>query len=112
MKRIVIIALLLLTSAVASARNSLPVANDNAAAVRASQIVVQYKLTSLTPECLYFDTNDEGSDYLIRVREKHSVKCGGDLETSPTVLFMKLRKKDGHATTTAYGTDGDFQELK
>lgn len=29
-----------------------------------------------------------------------------------TVYFMKLRKADGHATTTAYNNDGNFEELK
>lgn len=91
---------------------SISLKDDDAAAVRAAAVTSQYKLTTIGTKCLYFDTDDEGADYLVRVREMHSAECGGDAETSPTVFFLKLRKVDGHATTTAYNVDGDFQELK
>jgi hypothetical protein len=88
------------------------IADDDAAAERAAAITSEYRLTSIKTECLYFDTVDKKSNYLVRVREKHSKECGGDPETSNTVFFMKLRKRDGHATTTAYNNEGKFQELR
>jgi hypothetical protein len=103
---------LLLTLVVACAQGMPPIRNDGDAAVRAATITRQYHLTTLKTACLYFDTDDEGTYYLVRVREKHSRACGGDPDTSPTVFFMKLRKRDGHVTTTAYNVDGNFQRLK
>lgn len=88
------------------------ITDDDAAAVRAAAITTEYHLTSIKTECLYFDTVDKKSSYLVRVRERHSKECGGDPETSNTVFFMKLRKRDGHATTTAYNNEGEFQELR
>lgn len=89
-----------------------PVKDDDEAAVRAAALTTQYHLTTIKTECLYFDTKDEGKDYLVQVREKHSQECGGAPETSPTSFFIRLRKSDGHATTTAYNLDGNFEELK
>jgi hypothetical protein len=86
--------------------------NDDGAAVRASEVTTQYRLTGIKTACLYFDTFDEGPDYLVRVREKHSKECGGDIETTQTVFFLKLRKSDGHATTSAYNLNGNFEELE
>jgi hypothetical protein len=108
-----ILLLCALPTVVACAQAGTPaIKNDNDAAARAATLTHRYQLTSIPTQCLYFDTDDEGADYLVRVREKHSRECGGDPETSPTVFFMRLRKTDGHATTTAYGVDGAFQELK
>jgi hypothetical protein len=89
-----------------------PIKDDNDAAVRAASIAVKYRLTKIKAECLYFDTDDEGKDYLVRVREKHSKACGGDPDISLTSFFLRLRKVDGHATTTAYNLDGNFEELR
>lgn len=96
---------------VACTGKTAPISSDNAAAVRAAAITAKYRLTRIGTECLYFDTNDEGTAYLVRVREKHSKACGGDPDTSPTVFFLELRKRDGYATTTAYNTNGEFQPL-
>ena len=112
MKRILAAVFLLLLAAVACAMGGVPVGSDDAAAVRAAAITSQYRLTSIKTTCLYFDTYDEGRSYLVRVREKHSKVCGGIPETSPTVFFLRLRKRDGDATTTAYNVDGKFQPLR
>lgn len=98
--------------AVSAHAQSASIKDGDAAAARAAAMTVQYRLTSIKTECLYFDTKDEGQDYLVRVREKHSKACGGAPETSPTLFFMRLRKSDGHATTTAYNVNGNFEELK
>jgi hypothetical protein len=98
--------------AAACAEGGKAITNDDAAAVRAAAITSEYRLTSIKTECLYFDTSDKKGSYLVRVREKHSKECGGDVETSNTVFFMRLRKRDGHATTTAYNNEGKFQELR
>lgn len=71
----------------------------------ASQLVEKYRLTTNRLECLTFETDNRNTFYLVRVREYHKPKCGGDPETAPTLFFMKIRKKDGKATTDAY--DGD-----
>lgn len=108
-----ILLLCALTATTACAMAGTPaIKNGDAAAVRAAAITRQFHLTTIPTPCLYFDTRNEASDYLVRVREKHSKECGGDPNTSPTVFFMKLRKSDGHASTTAYNVDGIFQELK
>jgi hypothetical protein len=113
MKTLIRILLLgVLPTAVACAQVSVAaIQNDDDAAARAAALTRQYHLTSIATPCLYFDTDDQGRDYLVRVRERHSKACGGDPGTSPTVFFMRLRKSDGHATTTAYGIDGRFQAL-
>jgi len=47
----------------------------------------------------------------VRVREKHTDACGGEPDVSPVLFFLKLRKRDGHAVTTAY--DGEhYRALK
>lgn len=112
MKRIAIVLLCVFVMATARAQSGGAVTDDDAAAVRAAAITSEYRLTSIKTTCLYFDTDDKRTEYLIRVREKHSKTCGGDPETSNTVFFMKLRKRDGHATTTAYNVNGKFQALK
>ena len=112
MKRTLLGLLCAIGLATAYAHSGTAITNDDAAAVRAAAITTEYRLTSIRTECLYFDTIDKKSNYLVRVREKHSKECGGDMETSNTVFFMKLRKRDGHATTTAYNDSGKFQELR
>ena len=91
---------------------SKPIKNDDDAAARAEDLTTQYHLTQIKLDCLYFDTKDEGKDWLVRVRTKQGGECGGEPDVSQTVYFMKLRKSDGHATTTAYNNDGNFEQLK
>jgi hypothetical protein len=112
MKRLAIALLCAFTMVAAWAEKGVAIKGDDAAAVQAAAITSEYQLTTIKTTCLYFDTVDKGKAYLVRVREKHSKECGGDPETSNTVFFMKLRKRDGHATTTAYNVNGKFQELK
>lgn len=91
---------------------SKPIKNDDDAAARAEDLTTQYHLTPIKLDCLYFDTADEGKDWLVRVRTKQGGECGGEPDVTQTVYFMKIRKSDGHATTTAYNNDGNFEELK
>jgi hypothetical protein len=112
MRQIAIALLFGFFSITAWTQDGAAIKDDDAAAVRAAAVTDEYRLTSIKTTCLYFDTVDKGKAYLVRVREKHSKECGGDPETSNTVFFMKLRKRDGHATTTAYNVNGKFQELK
>ncbi len=100
-RMLIIFALLACNVAWASGRVS--TADD--AAVRAAGITQKYSLSKDNTECLYFDTADKGSYWLIRVRENHTDACGGDPEVSPVLFFMKMRKRDGYTTTTAY--DGE-----
>ena len=91
---------------------SKPIKNDDDAAARAEYLTTHHHLTPIKLDCLYFDTADEGKDWVVRVRTKQGGECGGEPEVTQTVCFIKLRKSDGHATTTAYSNDGNFEELK
>lgn len=104
--------LLGLTFIASACAQSKPIKNDDDAAARAEDLTTQYHLTPIKLDCLYFDTADEGNDWLVRVRTKQGGECGGEPDVTQTVYFMKLRKSDGHATTTAYNNDGNFEELK
>jgi hypothetical protein len=112
MKRVTLAFLCAFATASTCAQGHIAIKDNNDAAVRAAAITSDYHLTTIKTECLYFDTDDEGANYLVRVREKHSKECGGDPETTNVVFFMRLRKRDGHATTTAYNTKGKFQALR
>jgi hypothetical protein len=112
MKTISALFLCVVWMATACAQGGFVIKDDDAAAVRAADLTTKYHLTKIPTLCLYFDTVDEGDTYLVRVREKHSKACGGDPETTNTVFFLRVRKRDGRATTTAYNTEGVFQELR
>ncbi|QBQ98947.1 hypothetical protein [Paraburkholderia pallida] len=106
-----VIAAAALLASVHAWANGLPVANDNEAATRAADITRDYALSKDRTECLFFDTADKGSYFLVRVRENHSQACGGEPGVSPVLFFMKIRKRDGHIVTTAY--DGEhYRPLK
>lgn len=107
-KIVFLISISLSTTAYAASGNVIK--NDDDASDAAEKATVQYKLVPQSVTCLYFDTNDEGNDYLVRIREKHDDKCGGDPNTSPSLLFLKVRKSDGHITKMNI-IDGSFQEL-
>jgi len=98
--------------ATAACGQASPVKDDNAAAERAAAITSQYHLTQIKTKCLFFDTADEGKDWLVRVRENHSKECGGFPGSEPTIFYLKIRKSDGHATTNAYSYQGQFEELR
>lgn len=96
------IAIALLASCASALAKPLAVPDDGAAAVWASRLVSKYQLTTDKIDCLFFDTFDRGASFDVRVRENHSPKCGGMVDTSPTLFFIKIRKSDGRALTNAY----------
>lgn len=99
------VAVALLVACGSACAKPLAVPDDNAAALRASKLVTEYRLTTDKTECLFFDTFDLGKSFEVRVRENHSPECGGSTNTSPALFFMRIRKSDGHAVTNAY--DGE-----
>lgn len=82
-----------------------PVMDGNEAATRAAEITSAHSLSKDKTECLLFDTANKSAYFLVRVRENHNDSCGGAPGVSPTLFFLKIRKSDGSATTTAY--DGE-----
>lgn len=84
------------------------VRSGDEAATKAAEITETYALSKNKTECLLFDTADKGRYFLVRVRENHTEACGGEADVSPVLFFMKIRKHDGHAVTTAY--DGEHYE--
>ncbi|CAE6810452.1 hypothetical protein R69658_05375 [Paraburkholderia aspalathi] len=103
MRRAIIIAALIVCTQACAARQ--PVTNDDNAATRAADITRTYGLSKDRTECLLFDTADKGEYFLVRVRENHTQACGGATGVSPTLFFLKIRKRDGYTVTTAY--DGE-----
>ncbi|WP_133645470.1 hypothetical protein [Paraburkholderia flava] len=81
------------------------VPDENAATRKAAELIQKYQLTSDRIECLDFEVTDEGADFLVRVRENHTPKCGGDPMVAPTLFFMKINKSDGSAATTDYDSE-------
>src|ERR1700758_960910 len=83
----VIIAVVLVSSAVAEAALSRPLAEDAALALLVRTLKhdrVYAKRISL--DCVSYDTEETTDAYFQFVlREKHDAKCGGDPETSPVV---------------------------
>jgi len=103
MRRAIIAAALVVCTQACAGQQA--VKNDDDAAIRASDITRTYGLSKDRTECLLFDTADKGKYFLVRVRENHSDACGGAAGVSPTLFFLKLRKSDGSATTTAYDSE-------
>lgn len=101
-RTIIVFALVACTQACAGQRT---LATGDDAAVRASEITRTYQLSKDKTDCLLFDTADKGKYFLVRVRENHSDACGGAEGVSPTLFFLKIRKRDGYTVTTAY--DGE-----
>lgn len=81
------------------------VTSGDDAATKAAGITQDYGLSKDKTECLLFDTADKGTYFLVRVRENHTDACGGAAGVSPTLFFLKIRKRDGYTVTTAY--DGE-----
>ncbi|MDR3098399.1 MAG: hypothetical protein LBV73_15170 [Paraburkholderia sp.] len=81
------------------------VRSGDEAATKAAEITQTYALSKNKTECLLFDTADKGRYFLIRVRENHTEACGGEVDVSPVLFFLKIRKRDGHAVTTAYDSE-------
>lgn len=102
LRAIIMTALIVCTQACAAEQ---PVTNDDKAATRAAHITRNYKLSQNRTECLLFDTADKGEYFLVRVRENHTQACGGAVGVSPTLFFLKMRKRDGYTVTTAYDSE-------
>ncbi len=103
MRRAIIAASLVICTQTYAAPQALTTGDD--AAIRASDITHTYGLSKDRAECLLFDTADKGKYFLVRVRENHSDTCGGAAGVSPTLFFLKIRKRDGYAVTTAYDSE-------
>lgn len=76
-----LLGLVFITSACAQGK---PIKNDDDAAARAEDLTTQYHLTPIKLDCLYFDTADEGKDWLVRVRTKQGGECGGEPDVTQT----------------------------
>jgi len=103
MRRATIMAALIACTQVCAAQQ--PVTNDDTAATRAAEITRTYGLSKDDTACLLFDTADKGKYFLVRVRENHTQACGGATDVSPTLFFLKMRKRDGYTVTTAYDSE-------
>lgn len=103
MRRAIIAVALVVCTQACAGQQTLATGDD--AAIRASDITRTYGLSKDKTECLLFDTADKGKYFLVRVRENHSDTCGGAADVSPTLFFLKIRKRDGYTVTTAY--DGE-----
>ncbi|MGF6767875.1 hypothetical protein P3T18_000345 [Paraburkholderia sp. GAS199] len=101
-RAIITTALIVCTQACAAQQR---VTNDDIAATRAADITRTYGLSTDATECLLFDTADKGEFFLVRVRENHTQACGGVAGVSPTLFFLKMRKRDGYTVTTAYDSE-------
>lgn len=109
MRRAIIAAALVVCTQACAGQQPLTTGDD--AAIRASDITRTYGLSKDKTECLLFDTADKGKYFLVRVRENHTDACGGAAGVSPTLFFLRIRKRDGYTVTTAY--DGEhFLPLK
>ena len=103
MRRAIITAALIVCTQACAAQQ--PLTDDNDAAARAADITRTYGLSEDRTECLLFDTADKGEYFLVRVRENHTQACGGAAGVSPTLFFLKIRKRDGYTLTTAYDSE-------
>jgi len=103
MRRAIITAALIVCAQACAAQQ--PLTDDNDAAARAADITRTYGLSEDRTECLLFDTADKGEYFLVRVRENHTETCGGAAGVSPTLFFLKMRKRDGYTVTTAYDSE-------
>jgi hypothetical protein len=63
---------------------------------RSKQIVLKYKLTQLSFECLTFENTGKDQKFkaIIDVREQHNEKCQGDIKTSPRLFSIAFDKND------------------
>ena len=93
----VVIALALVSSAVAQAAPSRPMDEDAALALLVRtlrQDRVYPKRISL--DCVTYDTEETTNAYFqFALREKHDAKCGGDPETSPVFDRYRVYRRSG-----------------
>src|SRR5213082_1496511 len=93
----VVIALALVSSAVAEAAPSRPMDEDAAVALLVRTLKhdrVYAKRISLG--CFTYDTEETTNAYFqFALRENHNAKCGGDPETSPVVDRYRVYRRSG-----------------
>jgi hypothetical protein len=88
---------------------AMPVADEAQAEQRAIAVTRQYRLSADQSECLKFDGFDSGEFWTIRVREIHTLACGGPPDVSPTLFWLRIRKSDGSASID--NDDGTYRPL-
>ncbi|MHA6909312.1 hypothetical protein ACQUJS_12920 [Ralstonia pseudosolanacearum] len=86
---------------------------DQAKAVdRAVAAIRQYKLTSLSPDCLSFIVDQEDATHdSVEVLENHTPACGGDPNTAPRVVTLLIDRNTG-ALQSDKDSPGEFAPLK
>jgi len=88
-----------------------PVTTTTQAVNKASAVINEYDLVSISKECLGYNINGKSKAYIVRVRKLNDKVCGGNPNVEPTLFFLKIMKINGQTTTTAYSTDGSFKPL-
>ncbi|CAH0445981.1 hypothetical protein LMG10661_02117 [Ralstonia syzygii subsp. syzygii] len=72
----------------------------------------QYKLTSLSPDCLSFIVGQEDATHdSVEVLENHTPACGGDPNTAPRVVTLLIDRNTG-ALQSDKDSPGEFTPLK
>jgi hypothetical protein len=96
------------------AGNDTSITANNVLLSKVREVIKIYKLTSLSPECLLFETSFDKKEgvSLIIVREKHSKSCGGDTLTSPRLFTLKINTQNGIIWSDAKSLTGEFEKLK
>lgn len=79
----------------------------------AIDIVLEKKITERDVECVRFVADDvmDKSRVVVEVREKHSEKCGGDINSSPKMFNLYFYLKDGTVKTDANIETGHLMYL-
>src|SRR5882724_8020451 len=93
----VVIALALVSSAVAEAAPSRPMDEDAAVALLVRTLKHDRVYANrISLGCLTYDTEETTNAYFqFALREKHDAKCGGDPETSPVVARYRVYRRSG-----------------
>src|SRR5437867_2817195 len=92
-----VIALALVSSAVAEAAPSRPMDEDAALALLVRTLKHDRVYAKRIPMgCFTYDTEETTNAYFqFALREKHDAKCGGDPETSPVVARYRVYRRSG-----------------
>jgi hypothetical protein len=91
----VVIALTLVSSAVAEAAPSRPMDEDAALALFV-RTLKHDRVYAKRVDCFTYDTEETTNAYFqFALREKHDAKCGGDPETSPVVARYRVYRRSG-----------------
>lgn len=79
-----------------------------------SRAIRRHQLTSLPDDCISYQFRDEPKDpyYTVEVRENHQLaKCGGDPQTSPRLLTMRVMKETGALLCDCEAHPGEFKPV-